>query len=150
MAAKESTFSADVQWSGSTASADYTRNHTVAIVDQTIRGSATAAYGGDSALANPEQLFAAAIAQCQMLTYLALAAKTGLDVVQYTDHAEATIAMQDRKMLVATVVLHPTIKLAAGGDASPAQQLVEKAHGYCFIANSVTSQVTIEPTIETA
>ena len=141
-------FVARVEWAGSTGSSDYGRDHTIHLKDQTVRGSAIAQYGGDPALANPEQLLAAALAQCQMLTYLALAAKAGIEVVAYRDRAEASVGRLEGKTAITRVALEPHITLAPSQDADTARALVEKAHKYCFIANSLRAEVVLAPTVE--
>ena len=112
-----------------------------------IEMSGAPQYRGDPAKANPEELFTAALASCQLLTYLALAARAGIEVLAYDDGAEATLAIADKKMRVTEVVLRPRITLAAGADLAKARALVESAHGGCFIANSVACAVRIEPEI---
>jgi hypothetical protein len=60
-----------------------------------------------------------------MLTYLAFAARAGLDVLAYDDQARGTLTIADKEMRVTEVVLQPRITVAAGSDqakfaASPA------------------------------
>jgi organic hydroperoxide reductase OsmC/OhrA len=102
-------------------------------------------YRGDPTRTNPEELFLAALASCQLLTYLALAARAGLDVLAYDDRAEATLAIADKKMRITEVRLRPRITLAVGADEAKARALVEAAHEGCFIANSVACAVVTEP-----
>ena len=49
---------------------------------------------------------------------------------------------------ITEITLRPHISVT--GDASEARirKLVHSAHGYCFIANSLTSAMSIEPTVE--
>lgn len=112
--------------------------------------SAAPAYRGDPTKLNPEELFVAAIASCQLLTYLALARRAGVDVRAYEDRPVGTLALADRKMRMTEVVLHPHITIAPGADAAKARALVETAHENCFIANSVACAVRMEPEIASA
>jgi organic hydroperoxide reductase OsmC/OhrA len=109
--------------------------------------SAAPQYRGDPSRHNPEELFVAALASCQLLTYLALAARGGVGLVAYEDRATGTLAIADRKMRMTEVVLRPRITLAPGADASRARALVDSAHDGCFIANSVSCAVRVEPEI---
>jgi organic hydroperoxide reductase OsmC/OhrA len=106
--------------------------------------SAAPQYRGDPSKVNPEELFLASLVSCQMLTYLALAARAGVDVVAYEDHAEATLAIAERKMRITEVTLHPRITIAASSDEAKARSLVEAAHGGCFVANSVRCPVNTD------
>ena len=58
--------------------------------------SAAPQYRGDPSKLNPEELFLASLASCQMLSYLALASRAGIEVLAYEDGAEATLAIAER------------------------------------------------------
>lgn len=100
-------------------------------------------------MVNPEQLLLAAASSCQLLSFLAVAAKARLDVVGYTDHAEAEMDQTQQPTRITTIRLNPAITLADTDRARPTEQrlvkLVEIAHTECFIANSVTAQILLCP-----
>jgi organic hydroperoxide reductase OsmC/OhrA len=110
--------------------------------------SAAPAYKGDASRFNPELLLVTALSSCQALTYLFLAARAGVVVVGYEDEAEGKLALVEGRMRVAKVVLRPIIRLEEGSDEARARELIDKAHDQCFIANSVTTKVAIEPRFE--
>jgi organic hydroperoxide reductase OsmC/OhrA len=112
--------------------------------------SAAPQYRGDPAKLNPEELFVAALASCQTLTYLALAGRAGIDVLAYEDHAEGTLTIADKRMRMTEVVLRPRITVAPGSDEAKARALVDAAHDGCFIANSVACTVRTEPEVVVA
>jgi len=104
-------------------------------------------YRGDGTKVNPEELLVAALASCQLLTYLALAPRAGVTVLGYEDAPVGTLALVEKKMRVAEILLRPRITIAAGGDVEAARTLVERAHEGCFIGNSIACAVRIEPEI---
>lgn len=108
--------------------------------------SSAPGYRGDPSRANPEQLFVASISACQALTYLFLAAKNGVAIISYTDDAEGRLGIVDGKIRMSRVTLRPRITLEAGTNETRARELVAKAHAGCFVANSVSTPVDIEPT----
>jgi len=112
-----------------------------------IEASAAPQYKGDPSRSNPEELFVASLASCQMLSYLALAARGGVTVLAYDDRAQGTLTIADKKMRFTEVVLRPRITIAAGSDEAKARALVHAAHEACFIANSVACEVRAEPEI---
>lgn len=112
--------------------------------------SAAPQYQGDPSCLSPEDLFVASLSSCQMLTYRALAARAGVTVLAYDDHASGTLAIADKKMRMTEVVLRPRITLAGGADAAKALALVDTAHQNCFIASSVACAVRLEPEIVTS
>lgn len=126
----------------------YDRTHEVRFPGgQALRGSAAPDYKGDQAKANPEELLAAALGSCHMLTFLAVAARSRLVVDAYEDEPVATLEKgPDGKLAVTRVVLRP--RVAFGGpppDAARQKELHDKAHRNCFIAASVRCEVAIEP-----
>jgi organic hydroperoxide reductase OsmC/OhrA len=143
------TYPALLSWSGSTLDSDYTRSAQLAKPSGQagIPVSSVPAFGGDGTRWNPEDLLAGALATCHMLTFLALAAKTRLDVRGYEDTAEAGLETVDRISRVAQVALRPTITVAPGTDRAKVEELFHKAHKYCVIANTVSCQVVLEPSV---
>jgi organic hydroperoxide reductase OsmC/OhrA len=103
---------------------------------------------GDPAVLNPEQLLLMAASSCQMLWFLHLAAKARVDVVAYKDEAEALMPEDEQPVRITEVTLRP--RIAVTGDASEerVRKLVDQAHGYCFIANSLSCSMCIEATVE--
>jgi organic hydroperoxide reductase OsmC/OhrA len=112
-----------------------------------IEASAAPQYKGDPAKLNPEELFVASLVSCQMLSYLALASRAGVDVLAYEDRGEGTLTIADKRMRFTEVRLRPRIAIAPGGDVAKAQAVVDAAHDACFIANSVSCAVVVEPEI---
>jgi organic hydroperoxide reductase OsmC/OhrA len=103
---------------------------------------------GDPAVLNPEQLLLMAASSCQMLWFLHLAAKARIDVVAYDDAAEALMPEDDEPVRITEITLRPLIMVSGEANEQRVRKLVEQAHGYCFIANSLTSKMRIEPTVE--
>ncbi len=130
----------------------YPRAHTIAFGGgATLRASAAVEYRGDGALPNPEELLVAALSSCHMLTFLAIAARRGLTVDRYEDHAEGTLAKDaGGRLAVTTCVLRPRIGFGEGTHVEPAElaRLHEQAHRGCFIASSVRTDVRVEPAAE--
>jgi organic hydroperoxide reductase OsmC/OhrA len=50
-------------------------------------------------------------------------------------------------MWVQRITLRPTITIRGDYDEASVQQLVERGHRECFIANSVRTAITVEATI---
>lgn len=111
-----------------------------------VAGSPAPEYGGSETGVDPEQALVAALASCHALTFLALAAKRRLTVESYEDDATCSIGKRDDgKSWVDVVWLRPKVVLSPPLDEAALHQLHEQAHRYCFIANSVKSDVRVEP-----
>jgi organic hydroperoxide reductase OsmC/OhrA len=102
---------------------------------------------GDPAVLNPEQLLLMAASSCQMLWFLHVAAKARIDVVAYDDEASALMPEDEEPVRITEITLRPRITVTGDAIEERIRKLVETAHAYCFIANSLNSSMTIEPTI---
>jgi organic hydroperoxide reductase OsmC/OhrA len=141
-------FPLQLRWEGSTAS-EYTRDAVASTAGkQDIAVSSASSYGGNDTRWNPEDLLGASLSTCHMLTFLALAKKVRLDVRGYEDRVTVMLDTVDKVTRVTKIRLAPTIRVAPGTNADKVREMFEKAHKYCFIGQSITSEVLMEPTIE--
>jgi len=126
----------------------YNRAHDLTFKKGAIVLAASAApeFKGEGERVNPEEAFVAALSSCHMLTFLAICARQHLTVEAYED---AAVGFLDRgatgKLWMGRVVLRPRIRFATPVDTAVLADLHHKAHEGCFIANSVTTTVTVEP-----
>lgn len=146
------TFACRLDWSGSTAAGyeAYDREHSASAppAKAELRLSSDVAFRGNPDVLNPEQLLLVAVSSCQLLWFLAVAARARIDVVSYTDEAEALMPEDDEPAWITRITLRPHIVVAGDVDEQRVRHYVELAHEQCFIANSVRSEVVIEPHIE--
>jgi organic hydroperoxide reductase OsmC/OhrA len=96
---------------------------------------------------DPEEAFVASVSSCHMLFFLDFARRAGVIVTSYDDEAEGEMHKgSDGKMRITLVTLRPKIVF---GDVPPTPEMLDdlhhKAHEACFIANSITSEIAIEP-----
>lgn len=104
----------------------------------------------DESAADPEELLVAALSNCHMLWFLAIAAKRGFCVDSYEDNVVGTMAKNAKgKLFLAQVTLNPAVKFS--GEKIPTaeehEQLHHKAHEECFIANSVLTEIICKPVL---
>jgi organic hydroperoxide reductase OsmC/OhrA len=94
---------------------------------------------------DPEEAFVASLASCHMLFFVDFARRAGFVVDSYVDEAEGVLEKRaDGKFAMTKVTLRPTI--AFSGAAPTAEEIADlhhRSHDACFIANSVTTEVTI-------
>jgi organic hydroperoxide reductase OsmC/OhrA len=149
-------FSARLTWTGAakgtTSSYEsYSRDHVNEVPGKPpLPGSADKVFRGDSSRHNPEDLLVMSLSSCHMLTYLAEAARAGVQVVAYSDDASGTMQLQHGKMRFTEVSLRPQVVIAAGSDPAQATRLHEQAHEHCFIANSVNFPVSCDARVSVA
>jgi organic hydroperoxide reductase OsmC/OhrA len=138
-----------LRWTGSTGLGweRYDRTHTVLAppAEQEIRLT-TGEAKGDAAVLNPEQLVVMAASSCQMLMFLHLASKARIDVVAYEDHAAAVMPADEGR--ITELTLRPRIVIAGDASEERVRKLVDAAHEHCYIANTLRSEMKMEPTVE--
>ncbi len=151
---KTHTYQLSLEWTGNVGTGTaqhrgYLRDHVVRAPGKPdLRGSSDAAFRGDRERWNPEELLVAALSACHQLVYLHQAALAGVVVTAYTDNAVGEMVEDDRDSgQFRSVLLRPTVTVAAGSMVDAAQQLHATAHDKCFIANSVNFPVHHEPAV---
>ena len=93
---------------------------------------------------DPEQAFVAALSSCHMLWFLHLACQRKFVVDRYVDEAVGTLAGN----WIAKVTLRPVVTFSGKAPSDEEHRaLHHKAHEKCYIANSVKSEVLVEPRI---
>jgi organic hydroperoxide reductase OsmC/OhrA len=124
---------------------DYPRNHALSFKNgqETVIASAAPAYKGDATKADPEDLLVASLSSCHMLSFLAIANKKKVTVTAYEDDAVGFLENDNGTLWIARVILRP--KVTCDADAGTLAQIHHLAHEACFIANSVKTDVRIEP-----
>jgi organic hydroperoxide reductase OsmC/OhrA len=96
---------------------------------------------------DPEEGFVAAISSCHMLWFLHVACTRKFTVDRYGDHAVGVLEKdRDGRMSVTHVTLRPAVVFSgASPTAVQLAELHDEAHRQCFIANSVKTEIVIEP-----
>ena len=125
---------------------EYSRNHTLKFENgEVVRASAAVEFLGDAACIDPEATYAASLASCHALSFLAVVSMQGLVVNSYRDEAVAFLEKDPatRKPVVSRVELRPVVEFGEGVEVSreELEQLHHKAHEECFIANSVKTEI---------
>ena len=125
----------------------YSNKHDIIFTPNTkIKGDSAPDWKGNKLNINPEQTLAASLSSCHMMTFLALAAKMNWPVISYQDKVIATLGKNsENKMAVIKIELNPKIKFLKDFtiDSSELKKVQDRAHRYCFIANSLSKEIKI-------
>jgi organic hydroperoxide reductase OsmC/OhrA len=151
-----STYTATIRWTRDGAKFTdnrYSRAHTLtfdggAVVRASSSPHVVRPPYSDPAGVDPEEMFVASLSSCHMLWFLSLAATRGFVVDSYLDNAEGVMEKNAAgKLAMTRVTLRPRVVFA--GDRLPSKAesdaLHHAAHEECFIANSVKTEVLIDP-----
>src|SRR5512137_918254 len=109
---------------------------------------------GHAGVFTPEDAFVAAVNTCVMMMFIWAAERFKLNLVSYDCYAEGTKLIElDRTEIFTQVVLWPKIVVRADGqDAAAVEKRVrralESAQKYSLVANSIKSELVVDPALE--
>lgn len=148
-------FKAQINWTSSQNQEQsgrkfYSKSHQIKIEGKPVLNvSAAKAFKGDPELYNPEDLLLSSLVSCHMMSYLYVCVQNGIEVLEYSDNAEATLEVApDGSGRFTEVRLHPKVKITNSDKIQEALNLHTKANQLCFIANSCNFPVLHNATCE--
>jgi organic hydroperoxide reductase OsmC/OhrA len=109
---------------------------------------------GLSGVLTPEDAFVAAVNTCVMMMFLWSCERLKLDLLSYECQAEGIKNIElDHTEIFTEIRLFPQIRVVAGNEASGSietriRRAIKSAQKYSLVANSIKSEIIIEPTIE--
>ena len=146
-----SKISIDLIWkleNGDMSPGKYSNQHEITFTPNTkIIADSAPDWRGNELNTNPEQTLAASLSSCHMMTFLALAAKMKWPVLSYKDNTIATLGKNSEgKMSVTSIHLNPKVEFSKSFKISQKEmkEVQERAHRYCFIANSLSKEVEVK------
>jgi organic hydroperoxide reductase OsmC/OhrA len=146
--ARTATYHTEVNWRG-----DHWGHLTLGNGPQMMFSAPPDAYGQVGVL-TPEDAFVAAANTCIMMMFLWSCERFKIDLVDYQCRAEGTKKIElDRTETFTHLRFCPqiTVRMDPAGDAAGTERRVRKAlasaQKYSLVANSVKSEITVEPSI---
>jgi organic hydroperoxide reductase OsmC/OhrA len=108
---------------------------------------------GHAGVLTPEDAFVAAANTCVMLMFIWAAERFHLQLLSYECRTEGTKLIElDRTEIFTRLHFRPVIHIASGSEPSElvearARRAVQAAQKYSLVANSVKSEIVVEPEI---
>jgi organic hydroperoxide reductase OsmC/OhrA len=109
-----------------------------------------AEFGGPGNLWSPETLLVAAVADCFILTFRAIARASKLDWVALECGAEGVLDRVDGVTRFTQITVRARLTVPAGASESLAARLLEKAEHGCLVTNSLLAGRHLEATVTVA
>jgi organic hydroperoxide reductase OsmC/OhrA len=109
---------------------------------------------GHAGVLTPEDAFVAAANTCIMMMFLWATERFKLQLQSYECRAEGTKLIElDRTEIFTRLRFRPVIRVSAGGEdravvEARARRALEAAQKYSLVANSVKSEIVMEPELE--
>jgi len=99
---------------------------------------------------SPETMLTAAVADCFVLTFRAIARASNLAWTSLECSACGTVDRVERSMRFTRFTVHAKLEVPAGTDAEKARRLLAKAEQGCLIRSSLTSEFQLETDVRIA
>lgn len=112
-----------------------------------IVSDAPVQFGGPGGHWSPEDLMMAAVADCFILTFRAVAKASKLDWVSIECSADGTLERIDRVTRFTAVTVSARLTVNADTDHAKAEKLLHKSEEACLITSSMTAETHLNTEI---
>jgi organic hydroperoxide reductase OsmC/OhrA len=116
----------------------------------TLHSASPAAFDGPGDRWSPETLLVAAVGDCLVLTFRAVARASGLAWTSLECDVTGTLDRVERTTRFVGFAIRARLTVPDGTDSDRARRILEKAEQNCLISNSLNAAVSLTPTIEFA
>ena len=137
---KAYTYRTQLNWAGGRA------GRTEAEGKPSFRVASPPEFKGEAGVWSPEDLFVASVNACTMTTFISLAERAKLNVMDYTSEAEGLLELVDGAFRFTRIVVRPIVQVAEE-DIQQAKDTMHQAHGKCLISNSMKCEVHVDARI---
>lgn len=107
-------------------------------------------FGGPGGAWSPESLLVAAVADCFVMTFRAIARASRLEWNALSCDVVGTLDRVERVMQFTGFAISAELEVPAGTDVDKARRLLDKAEQTCLITNSLKAQSHLETSISSA
>jgi organic hydroperoxide reductase OsmC/OhrA len=105
-------------------------------------------FGGPGDRWSPETLLVAAVADCFVLTFRAIAAFSRLPWVSLTCEVSGTVDRVDRVTQFTSFDVRARLRVAAGADVEQARRLLTKAEQTCLVTQSLKAAAHLDASVD--
>ena len=104
-------------------------------------------FRGEPNVWTPEDLLVSAVETCLLMTFLSIAQRRELRVEAYYSEAVGLLENSDGKYRFTRIDVKPTVLIGSINDRDAVLKALHDAHADCLIANSLSSEVIVEPDV---
>ena len=113
-----------------------------------LESAPPAEFGGPGDQWSPESLLVAAVADCFVLSFRAIARASKLEWSSLRCNVIGTLDRVERKAQFTGFEVTAELVVPAGTDEAKAQRLLEKAEDACLITNSLIAESHLDATVQ--
>lgn len=114
----------------------------------TLRSAPPKEFDGPGDRWSPETLLVAAVADCFVLTFRAIAQASKLPWVSLTCDVDGTVERVERVTQFTGFAVRARLRVPAGADEAQAHRLLVKAEQSCLVTNSLKGAAHLEAAVE--
>jgi len=107
-------------------------------------------FGGPGDAWSPEALLVAAVADCYILSFRAVASASKFEWLALSCETLGTLDRVDKVTRFTEIVNHVRLKVASGTSEETARRLLQKAEDVCLVSNSLNAEVHLDLEIDFA
>jgi len=107
-------------------------------------------FKGHAGIITPEDMLLGAVSACTMTTFLSMAEREKLAFASYRDESWAVLGHDGEVYRFLEGKVHVSLTIQREEDRTKAEEIMEKSHKSCFIANSLRFPVEVTTHIEIA
>lgn len=115
-----------------------------------LASNAPAEFGGPGDQWSPETLLTAAVADCFILSFRAIATASKFEWISLSCDVKAVLERIDRVTQFTAFHEKVVLEIPPGTDESKANRLLEMAERACLVTNSLTAETRLEATVRVA
>jgi len=112
-----------------------------------IDSAPPAEFGGPGNLWSPESLLVAAVADCFILTFRAIAAGSKVEWLNLSCTADGVLDREERVTKFTSITVKAELTVPADVDPARAERLLEKAEAACLITSSLSAQCHLDASV---
>ena len=114
----------------------------------TLRSASPAEFDGPGDRWSPETLLVAAVGDCLILTFRAVARASGVAWTSLECEVTGTLDRVERTTRFVAFEIHAHLQVPSGVDPERAKRAVAKAEQNCLISNSLNATIRVIPTVD--
>lgn len=116
----------------------------------TIMSAAPVEFGGPGDQWSPESLLVAAVADCFILSFKAIASASRFEWLNLECHVDGTLDRTDSGIRFTEIAVRADLTIAASADKAKGEKLLAKAEHACLITNSLNADKRLETRLHVA
>ena len=105
-------------------------------------------FGGPEGVWSPETMLSAAVANCFILSFRAIARASKFEWTSLECHVDGILDRPERATFFTNFNIHVVLHAPAGASLQMAQRLLEKAEQICLITASLKSEIALTTDIQ--